>query len=422
MEFGSADDPLETATLSPWRPSGTMLVMGGLSLIGAQWRTAGYVAGEVHSQAIAARVDGTLRAGIYGTYDPDIDDLYDAARLLDYVRYAPPGSRLFMRLGPTSRQRLGTGHLVNFYNTKAAWDARTIGVEGAYRGRAGSVEGFADNFLFDRVVGGRVAFHPLFWARESKARSLEIGATYVSDLEQLNGQPLLTGYGLDMRFVAATIGDILVEPFTVFSRYRDGGTGFGVGTQLTSDNFVDVARFRLRLAVYYSGDGFIPGHIGAFYRVSNREARVLKSEGLAPQDTLGAVTGTPMEVAPGGTSVETELRLLFFRNFELWYSFRRHFGGESLSEYHMRLFFRTGRITAYVGQDRAGLKSFFSLFNDLGDLTWMEFRTDYNVTGDAWIFVRAIYSFEEVQPADDGSARYLVQRRFEPFTGIKLRF
>ena len=423
IHFGSADDPLETSTISPWRRSGTLQFMGGLSLIGAQWRTAGHTSVEIHSSTVSARAEGTLRAGIYGTYDPDIDDPYDLARLIDYVRVTPPQSRTYLRAGPSSRFRLGTGHLVNFYNSKTAWDDRTIALEGSTQGRVAGLEAFSDNFLFDRVVAGRASVQPLFWARESRASSLEIGVSYVADVRQAGERPLLSAYGLDLRFTAATIGDILVESFTSFSRYRNGGAGLAFGADLSSDNFVDVARFRVRMALYYSGDGFIPGYFGSFYPVRNPTARILKSEDLSDTDTLGAVVGIPLAVAPGGTSLETEVRLLFFRSFEFWYSFRRHFGGEPLSEYHIRLFFRSSRITAYVGQDRAGLKSFFTLFNDLGDLTWMEFRTDYHVTAGLWVFVRAVYSFEEVPSAtDDGTQRFLVQRRFEPFTGFRLGF
>ena len=101
---------------------------------------------------------------------------------------------------------------------------------------------------------------------------------------------------------------------------------------------------------------------------------------------------------------------------------RRHFGGEPLSESHLRLFFRTGRIAAQISQDRGGLRSFFSLFNDLGDQTSLHFRTDYHVSGGLWIFVRAIYSYERGERAADGSERYIVQRRFEPYTGLRFGF
>ncbi len=421
VAFGSGDDPSEQTARAIWRPSTTLQAMGGFSLIGAQWRTATNFTVDFHSLNVAARAHGTIRAGIYGTYDADIDDTYDAARILDFVRVTPVGSNLYARAGPTTRLRLGTGHIVNFLNTKSVWDDRTVGLEGYASTGAFSVAAFADNFLLDRLIGGRAAIRPLFWAREPKARSLEIGATYVMDRKKLGDRRLLTAYGADLQFVAATIGDILFRPFGTFSWYENGGGGMGIGAELMSDDFVDVARFRVRLALYYSGDGFVPGHVGSFYAVSNGAARILKAEDLAPGDTVGAVTGVPLATAPGGTALETEVRLLFFRSFELWFSFRRHFGGPPLSEYHIRLFFRTGRLTAYVGQDRAGLKSFFTLFNDLGDQTWMEFQTDYHVARGFWIFVRAVYAYEEAAPTDDGSQRFLVQRRFEPFGGLRIR-
>ncbi len=422
VSFGSADDPMEAFGFPRWQSSVGVEAMGGFSLIGAQWRTAGNFSVEYLSQSISARADGTIRAGIYGTYDRDMDETYDIARLIRYVRIEPSRSSLYLRIGSTNRLRLGTGHVVNFYSSRTDWDDRSIGIEATWGGRFLRLSAFADNFLLDRVIGGRVAWHPLSWARDEKARSLELGAAYVLDRRRVGLDRALEAYNFDLQFTAANIGDILLKPFATFSWYEDAGSGLGVGGELASDNFVDVARFRLRVAVYYSEEGFIPGYVGSFYRVSSPLARILKSEDLSPTDSVGAVAGYSIADANRATSLETELRLLFFGRFELWYNFRRHFGSQALSEYHVRLYFRAGRINAYIAQDRGGLRHFFTLFNDLGDQTSMEFQTDYRFTPGFWLFVRARYSYEEVERAADGTHRFVVQRRFEPFSGFRWRF
>ncbi len=422
VNFGSADDPSETATGPVWRRSINADIRGGLSLIGPDWRAATGVTVEYRGIDLSARFNGTFRGGISGAYDPDINGAYDLLRLVEYVRLTPSPRGFYLRAGPTNRFRLGNGHVANFFSSETVWDDRTVGLEAVWPGPMFDVSVFSDDVRMNRVMGGRVAIRPLFWAREEKARSLEIGAAYVTDRRQFGGEPLITAYTFDLRFTAASVGEVIIQPFATVSAYRDAGAGFGLGGEMMSDNFIDVARFRLRFALYVSDDGFIPGYVGALYRVSNPDARIVKSEDFSGTDPIDAVVGIALQDAERGTSFETELRVLFFDQFEFWYSFRRHFGGAPLSEYHLRLFFQTGRLSAQVSQDRGGLKSFFTLFNDVGDQTTLQFRTDYHVARGFWLFVRAIYSYERAEQQADGPERFVVQRRFEPYTGLRFRF
>ncbi|MEX1055724.1 MAG: hypothetical protein WED81_06820, partial [Rhodothermales bacterium] len=125
----------------------------------------------------------------------------------------------------------------------------------------------------------------------------------------------------------------------------------------------------------------------------------------------------------GGNDLETELRVLIFERFELWYFFRRHYGTQSLGEYHLRLFYnQPGRLRINVGMDRGGLKSVLSLFNSLGNQSALVFGTDYRLLGPFWVFIHARYTFEEAGTTEGGTKHYLVQRRFEPFTGMRIDF
>ena len=64
----------------------------------------------------------------------------------------------------------------------------------------------------------------------------------------------------------------------------------------------------------------------------------------------------------------------------------------------------------------------FSIFSDMGDQSALIFGTDYHLTGPLWLFLRARYSYERVDEDQDLAQRFLVQRRFEPLTGFRLRF
>lgn len=425
IDFGSSDDPRERLQEVWWRFQSSIDLNGGLSLISDHWRGGVNASANVVTPAFTARMSGTLRGGIYGAYEPDTDEWYDLIRTVEFARVnASPRSRLYARVGPIRRMRLGTGHVVNFFNSSIAWDERTVGAEAAYSRPLMDVAAFADNVLINGVVGGRAAVRPLFWSEDLRTRSLELGLNYVTDLRTRSSESQgLTAFNADMRFNAAESGDIRFVPFASFAWYPEYGSGIGFGAQIESDNFIDLARFRLKIALYYNGRQFIPGYVGSFYQVNNPLARILNSERYLTGDRTINFEGIALANANGGNDFETELRLLFFERFELWYYFRRHYGSHSLGEYHLRVFFnQPNRMRINVGMDRGGLLGFFSLFNDLGDQTALVFGTDYRVAGPFWVFLHARYSFERAGVADDGTTMFLVQRRFEPFTGIRLNF
>ncbi len=421
--FGSSDDPREHEQRFWWERDQVLDVMGGFSLIGAQWRTATGFALNVATRPFTARFSGALRAGIYGTYRPDIDEAYDALRLVEYVRLPlQPRSRFYLRAGPIERMRLGTGHVVDFFNSRVAWDERTVGVETMWRTRPLEAAVFTDNVLLDGVTGARVALSPLFFARNYRARSLQLGFNYTTDLApRPPGVPRLTAYNLDARFDAFRSGALTLSPFVSVAWFDGFGNGLFFGADLHSENFIDLARFRFRLALQYNSKRFIPSYFDAFYTVNNLHARILRTEDVG--DAAGETfAGVALGDADGGNDIVTELRLYLFSGFEFWYAFRRHYGSQALSTYHLRLYLRARRFSLYIGQDRGGLRSFFSLLNDLGDQSALVFRTDYRFFRHFRIYVRARYTYERIGDGADGTERYLVQRRFEPLTGIRMTF
>ncbi len=425
VEFGSSDDPREQLQVVWWRYQSSLDLSGGLSLISDHWRGGVNAGMSVVTRPLTARLSATLRGGIYGRYEPDTDEAYDLLRVLEFARFnAPPQSRLYARAGLIDRMRLGTGHVVNFFNSKVAWDERTVGAEILQSTPLLDVAAFTDNVLLNGVVGGRAAIRPVFWVDDLRTRSLEVGLSYVTDLGMRTGDSQgLTAYNVDVSFNALTSGEIRFVPFASFARYPDYGSGISFGASVESDNFIDLARFRLRTALYYNGRSFIPGYVGSFYHVSNPEARILNADKYLGGSRTVDFEGIALKDALGGNDFETELRLLIFERFELFYNFRRHYGTNSLSEYHLRLFFhRSNRLRINVGIDRAGLKGFFSLFNDLGDQTALVFGTDYRIIGPFWVFLHSRYGFEQAGVAEEGTRMFLVQRRFEPFTGIRFDF
>ena len=423
VDFGSLDDPREDIRAIWWQSQHTLDLSSGLSLISDHWRAKLSARGHLVTSSLTARLDGTLRGGIYGRYAPDWDEPYDLIRLIDFVRYRPsPQSRWYLRAGSIQRMRLGTGHVVNFFNSGVARDERTVGLEGMYGGPFVEVAGFTDNVLLNGLTGGRIAVRPFSGNPDRRMHSLTFGFNYVTDLHTRRPEwPNLSAYQADVRLDALDYGEIRLNPFISYAGYPAFGSGIGFGIDLVADRFIDLARFRLRVAFYYNGREFIPGYAGSFYTVNSPMARILDAGAYLSREPRVVFKGVELQEALGGNDVETEFRLLIFERFELWYYFRRHYGSQKLSEYHMRLFLqKSERLRVHLGMDRAGLLGFFSLFDNLGDQTALNLEIRYHLVGAFWIFVDALYTFERVDDGTDGREQYVVQRRFEPFVGVRL--
>src|SRR5690606_15775675 len=81
---------------------------------------------------------------------------------------------------------------------------------------------------------------------------------------------------------------------------------------------------------------------------------------------------------------------------------------------------RGERFRFVFAVQRQGRTTFWSLFGDFRDQNVLVFHLDYALSDLARLFVRSRYGFRRVADAPDGTARYLVERRFEPLVGLRV--
>src|SRR5690606_969455 len=140
--------------------------------------------------------------------------------------------------------------------------------------------------------------------------------------------------------------------------------------------------------------------------------------------TLG-FAGVPLGEVGGGVDLLTAFEVAAFRTFALAYHFRRHYGDQALSDFSLRLAFHprfVDGLSVALAIERQGLRSWFSLFRDLEDQNALVFDVEYPLTGAAHLSIRSRYGYRRLADAEDGTERFLVQRRFEPFVGLRYRF
>ncbi|MEP0545960.1 MAG: hypothetical protein ABJF88_03445 [Rhodothermales bacterium] len=420
--FGSADNPTEVITRTARGTALRVDAFGGPSYIGVRWRTGFGIDADAASGPLSLGLSGRLRIGDSGLYDDDVDETYDLLRVLRYARFEPAtGVPVYARVGPIANTTLGTGHLVHSFQTTTAWDERTVGAEVGVQLPAVRLVGFADDVRLGGVVGGRATVAPFGGSLRPRLRSLEVGATAVTDLG-LPAELATTALSLDARFDYLRVGDFALSPFVSYARFLEYGDSFGAGAEFASTELIGLGRVRATLGVFRSGSEFVPGYFNAFYSVSNPEARIWNADAFY-RDVADETVGTPLAEAQGGTSVYFGLRALVFRAFELATYVRRDYSDDPLSEAGLRLVVSPNGgdpLRLVFDVQRQGRTSFGSLFGDFRDQNTLTFHLDYAVTGPAWIFIRSRYGFTRVADGPDGTERYLVERRFEPFVGVRL--
>jgi len=412
--FGSMDDPAEQTPAAWWDAYVEVTGATGFSLIGPQWRGVGQLDLTARGAGYALFVESSLRSGIYGLYDPETDDWRDALRLVDHVRYQPEGRGTYVRLGPLNRTRFGSGHLVNFYSSEASWDDRSAGAEVQIKGRKHTLEAFTSDITRRRTSGARLALAPFYNGRTGLSSIHLSGAVVQDDRVESDSEGPFRAFEGELRMTAYRSGSFEFVPFASLAWIPDYGQGVLLGANLENANFIDVARLHLSLALHYNSSDFRPALFGAFYEVSG------PGRGIASEDGAGRAD-VGLRSIQRGNSILFESRILLFERFELWYAFQRYHGVQRLSEYHLRLFFKTRNVHVSVAQDRRGLKGFASLFGDLGEENRMRFQFDLRLVRQVWLMMDAHYTYRKVGDLPEVDL-YSIQRRFDPVLGLRARF
>jgi hypothetical protein len=423
FDFGSADAPTETLPSRFGALAARTDVYGGPSYIGVEWRTGVGFDAEATAGPFSLGLGGRLHVGADGLYEPDTDEPYDVLRLIRYARFDPtPRLPVYARIGPLSNVTLGEGHLVHQFQTTTAWDERTVGTEAAVQLPWVRLMAFADDVRLDGLVGGRVVFNPFATSLGPRLRSLRVGASAVTDLA-LPTEQATTALSVDARFAFLQIGDFALYPFASYAQFIEYGQSFGAGLEFASRELIGLGRLGATLGLFQSGDQFIPGYFNAFYSLDNPEARIWEADAYYRARDTDRTVGTPLADAASNFSVYFRLRALIFEAFEFSTFVRRAYSDDPLSEAGLRLVVtpNSGDPFRFIFEvQRQGRTSFWSLFDEFRDQNSLIFHLDYALAGPLRLFIRSRYGYTRVNDGPDGTARFLVERRFEPFVGVRV--
>ena len=425
VAFGSADDLFERGSGGDQLDGAALSVWGGPAYLDA-WRGGLGLRLDAERRLLSLGIETTLHPAAGGLYDPELDEPYDLARALRYARLNPTAQqRVYARLGPAERVTLGEGSLVRGFSATAAPDEATVGVEAAAEIGAVQVAAFASDVRLRGVVGAELTGRTRL--RLGPLGELGVGAALVHDLDgTLSGDSSLTGIEVSLRGELVNDPAFSVGPYAHASALLGRGGAVGGGLEARAPNLGNAARARARVGVVVHGAGFQTGAVGPLYAVQNDRARIVEADSYYDGDGV-RLSGTPLDSMRAGVDIVIDLRVLAFGRAELMQHLRRHIGPDRGSAYGARLALRgPGDSRLELGVERQGFRGVFALFGSLGEENRLTLDLEAPV-GPARVFVRSRYGYRllrDDRPLFDGAPtvgenRYLVERRFEPFIGVR---
>ncbi len=233
-------------------------------------------------------IDLNLRINKEGSIrKEDFNSFSDYLSLIKYIRYGFKHDPVYVRVGGLDRALLGQGNIVYYYNNRASYDNRKIGIELDLDFDMFGFESIYGDLSGKGICGLRAYTRPLKFTTAGDIPiigDLETGATFATDLNDYSGvtnafidpvtkklsasedEGSISIIGLDavLPLLRTKLFNIdLYSNYTKILRFGDGAT-IGLGFYLSG---LGILSADLRFERWFNGDQFIPRYFNQFYEV-----------------------------------------------------------------------------------------------------------------------------------------------------------
>ena len=196
-----------------------------------------------------------------------------AFRMIRYLRWGLKGDPLYTRIGSLQSSTLGNGFIMGYYSNESSYDRRKIGLELDMDFGLVGMESMTSNLGNVEIVGGRVYVRPMHSTEIPVLKNLEIGGTYVTDINPDNKNDTHDGvyeWGADI-----TIPIIKMEVFNwrIYSDYakiNNYGDGKAVGTLISIPNIAGAFGIYAKLEKRFLGGQFLPNYFNTLYEIDRK--------------------------------------------------------------------------------------------------------------------------------------------------------
>jgi hypothetical protein len=218
----------------------------------------------------------------------DFNTTSDILSLIKYVRYGHKRDKFYVRVGGLDRAILGQGNIVYYYNNRASYDNRKIGVELDIDFGKFGFESVYGDLSGKGLLGIRGYTRPLQFTDLRSVPiigELEIGGTFATDLNDhsgvtnaeidpatknikvLNDEGNISIVGLDALLPVFRSKILNIDLYSNFTKILKFGSGATVGAGF-SFNGLGLVNVDLKFERWFNGDQFIPRYFNQLYEVN----------------------------------------------------------------------------------------------------------------------------------------------------------
>lgn len=219
-------------------------------------------------------------------------------RMIRYLRWGVKHDPLYIRVGSLQTATLGHGFIMGYYTNEANYDQRKIGLAFDVDFDKFGFETVTSNLGRVEVIGGRLYYRPLSTTGIPVLKNLEMGATYVTDIDPDNKRSTNDG----IAEVGADLGlPVIKSPVfntTVYADYAkilEHGDGMAVGIKAGIPNILGMLAIYAKLEKRFLNDEFLPNYYNALYEFERVEGNYHYSENspfLSKADALKNIQKT----------------------------------------------------------------------------------------------------------------------------------
>lgn len=218
----------------------------------------------------------------------DFNTTSDILSLIKYVRYGHKRDPFYIRVGGLDREILGQGNIVYYYNNRASYDNRKIGVELDIDFGKFGFESVYGDLSGKGLFGIRTYTRPLQFTDLRNVPiigKLEIGGTYATDLNNyagvtnamidpttknlkiLSDEGNISIVGLDALLPIFKSKILNIDLYSNFTKILKFGSGATIGAGF-SFNGLGLVNVDLKFERWFNGDEFIPRYFNQLYEVN----------------------------------------------------------------------------------------------------------------------------------------------------------
>jgi len=218
----------------------------------------------------------------------DFNSTSDILSLIKYVRYGHKRDKFYVRVGGLDRAILGQGNIVYYYNNRASYDNRKIGVELDIDFGKFGFESVYGDLSGKGLLGIRGYTRPLQFTDLRSVPiigKLEIGGTFATDLNDHSGvtdavidsatknlkvlsdEGNISIIGLDALLPVFRSKILNIDLYSNFAKILKFGSGATVGAGF-SFNGLGLVNVDLKFERWFNGDQFIPRYFNQLYEVN----------------------------------------------------------------------------------------------------------------------------------------------------------